>query len=113
MEAFAREQLALGQYGSASEVVCAGLRLLAQRELDDAAKLDALRRAVATGLACIEQGDFSAVDAAGIADFVAEIGASAAGRVERRRSQATLGATARGGLSAAGSSRRRPPPRQP
>ena len=44
--AFVEEQISMGRYGNASEVVRAGLRLLEERE----AKLRALRAAIAEGL---------------------------------------------------------------
>ena len=44
--AFVEEQLSEGRYGSASEVLRAGLRLLEERE----AKLSALRAAIEEGL---------------------------------------------------------------
>ena len=44
--AFVEEQLSKGRYGSASEVLRAGLRLLEERE----AKLSALRAAIEEGL---------------------------------------------------------------
>ncbi len=44
---FAEEQVAQGRFGSASEVIRAGLRLLEERE----AKLQALRKAIQEGIA--------------------------------------------------------------
>ena len=45
-QSFVEEQIASGRFGSVSEVVRAGLRLLEERE----AKLDALRHAVKEGI---------------------------------------------------------------
>ena len=50
-ETFIRQQLDSGRFNNVSEVVRAGLRLLEEREVDKAAKLQALREAIATGLA--------------------------------------------------------------
>jgi antitoxin ParD1/3/4 len=50
-EAFIRQQLDSGRFNNVSEVVRAGLRLLEEHEAEQAAKLQALREAVAIGLA--------------------------------------------------------------
>lgn len=52
---FVEDQVSRGRFGSASEVVRAGLRLLEERE----AKLEALRRAIKEG---IESGPSEAFD---------------------------------------------------
>ena len=53
-EQFIREQVATGRYGSASEVVRAGLRELEERHR----KLDALRAHLGEGLAQADRGEF-------------------------------------------------------
>jgi antitoxin ParD1/3/4 len=50
-ETFIRQQVDSGRFNNVSEVVRAGLRLLEAREAEQAAKLHALREAVAVGLA--------------------------------------------------------------
>ena len=50
LERFVREKVESGRYNSASEVVRASLRLLEEREAEEAAKLEALRDAVREGL---------------------------------------------------------------
>ena len=50
-EVFAREQVQSGRFNNVSEVVRAGLRLLENQEAQQAAKLQALREAIAVGLA--------------------------------------------------------------
>jgi len=47
-----------GRYQNASEVLRDGLRMVEQRHLEDAARLDALRNAVDAGIAAFERGDF-------------------------------------------------------
>lgn len=74
LEAFVREQVEGGRYNNVSEVVRDGLRLLEQRQQEDAAKLDALRRAVAAGVADVEAGRFTVIDADHIAATVAVLG---------------------------------------
>ncbi len=85
LETFVREQVKKGRYNNVSEVVRDGLRLLEQRQQEDAAKLEALRRAVAAGVADIEEGRFVVVDADGISATVAGLVESAAKRSARRR----------------------------
>ena len=47
-----------GRYQNASEVLRDGLRLVEQREAEDAAKLEALREAVGVGNAALDRGEF-------------------------------------------------------
>src|SRR5271168_1845696 len=47
-----------GRYQNASEVLREGLRLVESREVDEAAKLGALRAAAVTGVAAFDRGDF-------------------------------------------------------
>jgi antitoxin ParD1/3/4 len=47
-----------GRYQNASEVLREGLRLVEQREIEDAYRLEALRASVQTGIADIEAGLF-------------------------------------------------------
>lgn len=51
-----------GRYQNASEVLREGLRLIEQREAEDAAKLEALREAVRQGEASIAAGHFREFD---------------------------------------------------
>lgn len=50
-ETFVRQQVESGRFNNVSEVVRAGLRLLENQEAQQAAKLQALREAIAVGLA--------------------------------------------------------------
>lgn len=47
-----------GRYQNASEVLRDGLRLVEQREAEDAGKLKALRAAARLGVGCLERGEF-------------------------------------------------------
>lgn len=51
-----------GRYQNASEVLREGLRLVEQREAEDASRLEALRSAVRVGIEDIETGRFKAFD---------------------------------------------------
>jgi antitoxin ParD1/3/4 len=51
-----------GRYQNASEVLREGLRLVEQREAEDALRLEALRAAVQTGLVDIAEGRFNTFD---------------------------------------------------
>ena len=50
-ETFIRQQVDSGRFNNVSEVVRAGPRLLEEREAEQATKLQALREAIAVGLA--------------------------------------------------------------
>ncbi len=84
LKTFVREQVEGGLYNNVSEVVRDGLRLLEQRQQEDVAKLVALRRAVAAGVADIDAGLFTVIDADEIAATVAGLGKSAMKRSVRR-----------------------------
>lgn len=51
-----------GRYQNASEVLREGLRLVEQREQEDAAKLERLRAAVDVGLEAVERGEVTRFD---------------------------------------------------
>lgn len=51
-----------GRYQNASEVLRDGLRLIEQREAEDASRLVALRSAVRVGIANFDQGQFMTFD---------------------------------------------------
>ena len=48
-----------GRYQNASEVLREGLRMVEQREAEDASRLEALRSAVKVGVADFDQGSYS------------------------------------------------------
>jgi antitoxin ParD1/3/4 len=47
-----------GRYQNASEVLRDGLRLVEQRDAEDAAKLEVLRQAARVGATALDQGEF-------------------------------------------------------
>ena len=51
-----------GRYQNASEVLREGLRLVEQREVEDASRLEALRSAVQVGIDDIQAGRFKVFD---------------------------------------------------
>ncbi|WBX82852.1 type II toxin-antitoxin system ParD family antitoxin [Sphingosinicella microcystinivorans] len=73
-----------GRYQNASEVLREGLRLVEQREREDALRLEALREAARTGLADIAAGRFRDVAPDGIDTLIVEFGAEAGKRAGAR-----------------------------
>jgi antitoxin ParD1/3/4 len=53
---FVADEIAAGRYRNASEVMRAGLRLLQQRQAEDAEKIAALRRLARVGIDQLDQG---------------------------------------------------------
>jgi antitoxin ParD1/3/4 len=51
-----------GRYQNASEVIREGLRLVEQREAEDAARLKALREAAQVGLDALDRGEYMEFD---------------------------------------------------
>lgn len=69
-----------GRYQNVSEVLRAGLRLVEQREQEDASKLKALRAAAEEGWADLAGRRYDDVADVGLDDFVADLGLRAADR---------------------------------
>lgn len=74
-----------GRYQNASEVLREGVRLVEQREAEDAAKLAALRAAVQVGLDQLEAGDYIEVDDDGLDELFENLGREAARLVAERQ----------------------------
>jgi antitoxin ParD1/3/4 len=66
-----------GRFSNASEVVREGLRLLEQRQREEALKIEALRAAVDVGLEDVRQGRTVRLAAEDVAAYVAELGRTA------------------------------------
>ena len=62
LENFVRERVQAGRYGSASEVVREGLRLLMDQEESKAERLAVLRERIQTGLDQIDKGETVGMD---------------------------------------------------
>lgn len=61
---FIERLVAAGRYQNASEVLREGLRLIEDREAENAARLEALREATRIGIADIESGRYTRHDSA-------------------------------------------------
>lgn len=61
---FVEQLVSSGRYQNASEVLREGLRLIQQRENEQATRLQALREAITVGIEDIENGRYTALDGA-------------------------------------------------
>ena len=77
-DVFIEAGIASGRFSNASEVVREGLRLLEQREREDAARLQWLRAAAKEGFDALKRGDYVALRSAGdIEEFMRQAGGKA------------------------------------
>ena len=74
-----------GRYQNASEVLRDGLRLVEQREAEEAAKLEALREAARIGFQDIDEGRFEHIRADELRGYLEGLGREASDRVSRAR----------------------------
>ena len=71
---FIENGIASGRFSNASEVVRQGLRLLEQREQEDAARLEWLRGAAKEGFDALDRGEYVALNSeSDIGDFLRDI----------------------------------------
>lgn len=83
-EALTQRLVSSGKYNNVSEIVRDGLRLLESRELEEAAKLKALRDAAKIGFSDIQRGNFVSLDNhQDIANFVRQSGQRATARSKK------------------------------
>ncbi len=75
-----------GRYQNASEVLRDGLRLVEQREAQEAAKLQALREAARAGFASIDSGRYRHIEDSDLEDLIHELGRQAKGRADKAAS---------------------------
>ncbi|MCC6270088.1 MAG: type II toxin-antitoxin system ParD family antitoxin [Microbacteriaceae bacterium] len=68
-----------GRYQNASEVLREGLRILERQELENAAKIAALRNAADVGWSDVDSGRFEDVADDDLDDFVGQLGVRASG----------------------------------
>ena len=73
-----------GRYQNASEVLREGLRLVEQHAAEDAARLEALKKAAETGWNDIAAGRYADVTDEGLDDFIGALGEQAADRLRAR-----------------------------
>ncbi len=73
-----------GRYQNASEVLREGLRLIEQREAEEAIKLEALRRAAQVGWDHLAAGRYRDVSDDDLEDFVGQLGNRASEQVRAR-----------------------------
>ena len=83
LDGFVEKRVASGAYQNASEVVREGLRLLEQRDEENALRLRRLQEAADAGFADIEQGRYRDVSPEDLEDYVAEIGRRASASLRR------------------------------
>jgi antitoxin ParD1/3/4 len=76
LDDFIEGRIASGRYQNASEVVREGLRLLEQRQLEDALKLERLREAVRIGEEAVQRGEVEDVGLDDLASYFAGLGAA-------------------------------------
>ncbi len=73
-----------GRYQNASEVLREGLRLVEQREAEDAAKLAALKEAARLGIASVENGEARTfTDAAALRRHLRDVASKAIANAKR------------------------------
>jgi len=85
LDRFIEAEVGSGRYGSASEVVREGLRLIERRKQEDRAKLKWLRGAVKEGLDQIDRGEglaFHSIDE--LERHVDQLGKEAAAKLVRK-----------------------------
>ena len=74
-----------GRYQNASEVLREGIRLIEERENEQAAKLEALRAAVQVGIEDFEKGNYQVFeDASALSAHLDKLSATALTRKKRR-----------------------------
>jgi antitoxin ParD1/3/4 len=74
LDHFVETSVLAGRYQNASEVVREGLRLLEQRDQEDALKLKHLRQAIRQGEDALARGEYRDLDVDELPEFLAGLG---------------------------------------
>jgi antitoxin ParD1/3/4 len=82
LNSFVEASVSSGQYRNASELVREALRLLAQRQQEDALRLERLRMAVREGEEAYMRGEYVSLSAEELGDYLAGLGETARTRTE-------------------------------
>src|ERR1700747_2469447 len=84
-DAFVEKVVKAGEYQNASEAVRDALRVLRQRQREDALKLRALRAQIKAGVDALDRGEYTEVADADLERYFDSLAATAAGRQTRWR----------------------------
>ena len=82
-DAFIEKAVKSGEYQNASEAVRDALRVLRQRQREDALKLRALRAQIKAGVDALDRGEYTEVADADLDRYFDSLAATAAGRQAR------------------------------
>jgi len=82
-DAFIEKAVKSGEYQNASEAVRDALRVLRQRQREDALKLKALRAQIKAGIAALDRGDFTEIADTDLDRYLENLTAVATGKQAR------------------------------
>ena len=82
-DAFIEKAVKSGEYQNASEAVRDALRVLRQRQREDALKLKALRAQIKAGVEALDRGEYTDVADAELEQYFDSLAATAAGQQAR------------------------------
>ncbi len=82
-DAFIEKAVKSGEYQNASEAVRDALRVLRQRQREDALKLKALRAQIKAGVDALDRGEYTEVADADLERYFDNLAATAAGQQTR------------------------------
>jgi antitoxin ParD1/3/4 len=82
-DAFIEKAVKSGEYQNASEAVRDALRVLRQRQREDALKLKALRAQIKAGIEALDRGEFTEIADTGLDRYLENLTAAATGKQAR------------------------------